>query len=125
MIENGNDVLDKELDVVELLVTVRQMKTFIQKNFIDWKKLKTSIPRDEAKRVLKVDGEGSKPIYRIKRKQSGITFKGINPNKKLSNNRLPPQKKKQLSRNKSAECNKPSKSLNSSESFCTISSENE
>lgn len=69
MIENGNDVLDKELDVVELLITVRQMKTFIQKNFIDWKKLKTSIPKDEAKRVLKMDGgEGSNSIYRIKRK---------------------------------------------------------
>ena len=69
MMDNGNEVIDKEMDVIDLLLTVRQMKTFIQKNFIDWEKLKTEVPKDEAKRVIKMGSNDEKATYRVKNKK--------------------------------------------------------
>ena len=65
MMNNGNDVLDKEMDIVNLVMTIRQNKTFIQKNFTDWKKYKEMVPKDEAKKVLKMGGDSSS-TYRVK-----------------------------------------------------------
>jgi uncharacterized membrane protein (DUF106 family) len=63
-------VIDKEMDIVELLITVRQIKTFIQKNFIDWKKMKNEVPKDEAKRVINLDAEkDDKIVNRVKNKK--------------------------------------------------------
>lgn len=73
MMDNGNEVIDKEMDIIDLLLTVRQMKTFIQKNFIEWKKLKQEVPKDEAKLVLKLGGDESE-TYRIKNKKTGDKY---------------------------------------------------
>ena len=71
VIERGNEVLDKEMDVLDLLNTVRQIKTYIQKNHLDWKKLKDVVPKNEAKRVLRTGDDDGKIHYRVKNKKSG------------------------------------------------------
>ena len=48
------------------------MKTFIQKNFIDWKKLKDEVPKDEAKRVIKTDTSYGKAYFRVKKQKTLI-----------------------------------------------------
>ena len=68
--DRGNEVLDKGLDVIDLLLTVRQIKTYIKKNHIDWKKLEDEVPKDEAKRVLKIgDDHEDKNHFRVKKKK--------------------------------------------------------
>ena len=42
------------------------MKTFIQKNFINWKKMKDHVPKDEIKRILKTDTNDQKGTYKVK-----------------------------------------------------------
>ena len=49
VMERGNDCLDKEMDIIELMLTLRQIKTYIKKNHLNWKKLKEEVPKDEAK----------------------------------------------------------------------------
>jgi hypothetical protein len=39
--DRGSDILDREFDAVDLVLTVKQLKCYVKKNHIDWKKLES------------------------------------------------------------------------------------
>ena len=67
-IDRGSELLDKEMDAIDLILTVKQIKCYVKKNLLDWKKLDNTITKDEAKRVIKLGDlkEDEKMYYRIK-----------------------------------------------------------
>jgi len=66
----GSELLDKEMDCLDLIMNVKQVKTYLKKSHMDWKKLVDEVPKDEAKRIIKIGelNEEEKTYYRIKNK---------------------------------------------------------
>lgn len=76
--ERGSDLMDDELDAIDLVLTVKQLKVYVKKNLLDWKKLDHEITEDEAKRVIKLGElkDDEKVYYRIKNPK-GVMMKQI------------------------------------------------
>ena len=68
------------MDAIDLVLTVKQLKCFVKKNLLDWKKLDNEITKDEAKRVIKIGElkDDEKVYYRIKNPKGVIMKIGEN-----------------------------------------------